>query len=128
MAGLTRALTKTFTAATAAVRARRIVKFDASDVNVVEAAAATDLSLGITTEIDAAIGEPIDVQLLGIGEVVAGAAYARGAKLTSDAQGRAIAAAPAAGANAQIIGIAMEAALAAGDIRPVLITQSVMQG
>lgn len=127
MAGLTRLLTKTFTAG-AAIPARTIVKFGADDLTVVPAAGATDLALGVTTEIDVVAGEPVDVQLTGISEGRAGAAFGRGVKLTSDAIGRLVAAAPAAGANVQIVGIAFEAATGAGDIRPVFLAPSVMQG
>ena len=126
MAGLSRGMAKAFLAE-AAVTKRRIVKFGAADNAVVMAAAAADTSFGVSTEIDAAIGQTVDIVLSDIADVEFGGTVTRGAKLTSDATGRAIAAAPAAGANVQIIGIALVSAVA-GDVGPVLIKQSVMQG
>jgi hypothetical protein len=114
--------------ADAAIPAYSLVKFGTSDKNVTGATAATDLVIGITGELPAALGERVDVTLIGIGFVVAGAATARGAKLTSDASSRAITAAPAAGSNVQVVGVGLEAAAAAGDVIRALISQSVMQG
>jgi hypothetical protein len=126
MAGLSRGMMKAFVAETAITR-RRIVKFGAADNAVVQAAAATDLGFGVASEIDAAIGQTCDVVLSDIADVEFGGAVTRGAKLTADAQGRAVAAAPAAGVNAQVIGLALVSAVA-GDVGPVLLKQSVMQG
>ncbi len=126
MAGLSRGMMKAFVAETAITR-RRIVKFGAADNAVVQAAAAADLSFGVSSEIDAAIGQTCDVVLSDIADVEFGGAVTRGAKLTADAQGRAVAAAPAAGANAQVIGVALVTAVL-GDVGPVLLKQSVMQG
>ena len=125
-AGLSTSLTKTFKAETA-VGKRLIVKFGSTDDFAVLAAASADTMFGISSEIDAAAGEPCDVHLNGIADVIFGGAVTRGAKLTADASGRAIAAAPAAGVNAQIIGIAMCSAVL-GDIGPVLIEQGALQG
>lgn len=111
----------------AAITSFRIVKFSAANT-VIQAAAATDLSIGLSNEVSPVAGERCDIVLTGIGYLEAGAAFALGAKLTSDAQGRGITAAPAAGANAQIAAIALEAATAAGDVVPVLLAQGVMQG
>lgn len=119
-------LTKSFTAG-AAVTKRRIVKFGANDGEVIQAAAATDLVLGVSTEVDSASGARCDVHLQGVVEVEAGASITRGTKVTSDANGKAVAAAPAAGTNNQILGIAMVTA-ASGDIIPVLLAQSTLQG
>ncbi|MGD9599926.1 MAG: capsid cement protein [Steroidobacteraceae bacterium] len=118
-------LSKTLIAG-AAVAARRIVKFGASDTAVLQAAAATDLSIGVA-DLGAASGEYCDVIVDGIALVEYGGNVTRGAKLTSDADGKAIAAAPAAGANAQVIGIAMLSGVA-GDIGSVRIAPSTMQG
>lgn len=114
--------------ATAAIAAYRIVKFGASDGDVTQAAASTDLSVGVNGRLAAAAaGDRIDIVRSGIAEVEYGGNVTRGAKLTSDADGKAIAAAPAAGVNAQIIGIA-EVSGVAGDIGSVFISPSVMQG
>lgn len=120
-------LVKKFTAS-GAVPANRIVKHGAADNLAAVAAASTDLLLGISqNKVDAADTEPVDVILQGLAPVKAGGSISRGAKVTSDASGQAIAAAPAAGSNAQVIGVAYEAA-SSGDIFRVLINQSVMQG
>lgn len=86
----THGLTKGYTA-TAAVAKRRIVKFGAADGTVAIAAAATDLLIGISSELDAAAGERCDVHMSGnIAEVDAGGTIARGASITSDASGKAV--------------------------------------
>ncbi|WP_288843468.1 capsid cement protein [uncultured Deefgea sp.] len=119
-------IVKNFTAG-AAIPACTLVKFSAAET-VVAATSSTDLIIGVTTDIPAAAGERCDVILEGIAFVNAGAVSALGARLTSDASGRVITAAPAVGVNAQVSGIAFDAALAAGDIIRVLLAPSVMQG
>lgn len=117
----------------AAIGANLIVKFGAADDTVSPAAAATDLLLGITNEIalsadDVTKGNMCDVTLCGIEQLKLGAAaVTRGQKLTSDANGKGITAAPAAGANVHVVGIALKSG-AAGDVIPVFIMPSVMQG
>lgn len=126
MAGLSPLLTKGFRAG-AAVPRRRIVKFGADNVSVLIGAAATDLLLGISAEIDADAGQPCDIHLQGIASVEFGGNVTRGDLLTSDANGRAVAVAPAAGANVRSIGIALASGVA-NDIGPCLISQSRPQG
>lgn len=118
-------LSKTLIAG-AAVAPRRIVKFGASDSAAVQAAASTDLSIGVS-DLGADSGEPFDVIVDGIGLVEYGGNVTRGQKLTADADGKAVAAAPAAGVNAQIIGIAMVSGVA-GDIGSVRIAPGTLQG
>lgn len=118
-------LTKSY-AAGGAIGANLIVKFSA-DYTVVVAGAATDLLIGVTTEIDAASGERVDIIHGGIADVKAGGTISRGALVTSDAAGKAVAAAPSAGVNNYVIGRALIAA-ADGDIVPVLLTPGIMQG
>lgn len=119
-------LFKNFTAA-AAIAAFRIVKLSAVDT-VVPAAAATDGLIGVNADVAPALGERCDVALQGIAFVEAGAAVALGAMVTSDAVGRGVTAAPVAGANVRVIGIALEPAVAAGDVIRVLLEAGVMQG
>lgn len=126
MSGPNPTLTKGLTAG-AAITKHRILKFDSSNGVAIHATAATDLLVGVAAEIGAASGDPIDVHMAGIALVEAGGVIARGAKVTSGAAGVAVAAAPAQGANAQIIGIAM-VTMASGDIAPVLLAPSTMQG
>lgn len=119
-------LLKSFIAA-AAIAAFRIVKFSGAGT-CIQTSAATDLSIGVCNEVSPLAGERFDAVLTGIAYVEAGAAFALGAEITSDAIGRGVTAAPAAGSNNRIVGIALEAASAAGDIVPVLLSQSVKQG
>ena len=110
-----------------AINAFRIVKFSAADT-VVLSAAATDSIVGVCNEVSPASGERCDIIMQGIAYVEAGAAIALGAPITSDASGRGVTAAPAAGVNNRILGIALEAATAAGDQIRVLIELGYMQG
>jgi hypothetical protein len=119
-------LTKSYRASTA-LAAYSIVKFGAADFDVAQAAAAADLSVGVTTEIAVAIDETADVVLAGLAEVKLGGAVTRGQKVTSDAAGLGVAAAPAAGANVHVVGVA-HASGVAGDIIPVHLSPGVMQG
>ncbi|ALL14268.1 capsid cement protein [Caulobacter henricii] len=120
-------LTKTFIAA-AAITKRRIVKFDAVDGQVLTAAAANDSLLGVSDmSADVTSGSRVEVRLNGVAEVEAGGTIARGAPVTSDATGRAVAAAPAAGVNNRIIGIAM-ASYVVGDVADVFLSQGSLQG
>ena len=105
-------LTKGYTATTA-IGARRLVKFGAADGAVVLAAAATDLIIGVSTDIAADAAERCDVLMVGnIGEVVAGGTVARGDLLTSNASGAAITTVTA---GNRYVGIA-EVSGVAGDI------------
>src|SRR4051794_25888097 len=91
-------LTKSYTAE-GAITANRIVKVGANDWGVLQGAAATDSLIGISTEIDAASGERIDVVHEGIADLKLGGTVARGALVTSDASGQGVAPAPAGGSN-----------------------------
>jgi hypothetical protein len=105
----------------------RIVKFNGPGV-VVTATAATDSLIGVSNEVSPASGERCDIVRIGIAYVEAGAAISQGAFVTADSVGRGVAAAPAAGVNNRIIGIAEEAATAAGDVIPVLLNFGSLQG
>ena len=120
-------LIKNFRAA-AAIAAFRIVKFDAADNDVVQAAAATDASIGVCVQPGgAASGARCDVALVGLAEVEFGGNVTRGGPVTADADGKAVAAAPAQGVNNRIIGYAMKSQ-ASGDIGSIRLAPSVMQG
>ena len=130
-----RTLIKSYTAA-AAVTVRRIVKFDATspNPNVQHAVAASDASVGVSNMSgegggsSTALGGRVDVVLSGVCEVEAGAAFSAGALLTADASGRGIVAAPGAGTNNRIVGIALQPAGAAGDIVQVNVNPMSFQG
>lgn len=114
--------------ADAAIGKYRIVKAGSADGYVAQGAAVGDLLIGVTSRVTAeAAGDRVDVIRSGIAEVEYGGAVTRGQKLTSDASGKAVAAAPAAGTNNQIIGVA-EVSGVLGDIGSVFIAPSVMQG
>lgn len=124
-------LTKSFKAS-AAISPNTVVKFGAADDTVSPAIAATDLLLGVANELgatatDVTNGSLMDVTLQGIAELKIGAAVTRGQKLTVNASGQGIPAAPAAGVNNYLIGIAMKSG-ATNDIIPVLLHQGVLQG
>lgn len=119
-------LFKNLTAGTG-IAAFRLVKLSAAET-VVPAAAATDSLIGVNGDVAPATGERCDVALAGIAFVEAGAAVALGAMVTSDAVGRGVTAAPAAGSNVRVIGVALDAATAAGDVIRVMLSAGVMQG
>ncbi len=123
---MNRLLEKNFTAG-AAIPAYRLVQFSAADT-VILAAAATNVLMGVNDDVAPASGERTDIIMAGICLIEAGAAFAINARITSDATGRAVAAAPATGVNNNCIGYAMEAAVAAGDLIRVLIAPHSFQG
>lgn len=126
MAGLTPILIKSFIAG-AAIPARTQVKFGAADDTVTFCTAATDFSIGVTTDLAVVPGETVDVIMLGVGEVVLGGAVVRGALITADATGKAIMAAAAAGANVRSLGLVMASGVL-NDIVPIALTPCSFQG
>ena len=125
-------LIKTFKAG-AEIAKYRIVKFDSDDDTVIQGAAATDALIGVAIQQGeagdpaAASGERLDVALSGVTEVEYGGSVTRGDLLTSDANGKAVAAAPATGANNRVIGVAMVSGVS-GDIGSVRIAPGEFQG
>lgn len=77
----------------AAVAPHRIVKHGGSDSEAIQAAAATDALIGVSDQLGAdASGDPLDVIRSDLGEVEYGGNVTRGNPLTSDADGKAVAA------------------------------------
>lgn len=109
----------------AAVAPYRIVKFGASDKVAIQAAAATDLLMGVSDQLGAGSGDPLDVVRSGLAEVEYGGNVERGQPLTADADGKAVAASPGTGATVQIIGHA-EVSGVDGDIGSVDIQRSAL--
>lgn len=106
----------------------RIVKFGSNDGEVVQGAAATDLLIGVVNIPAIAVtGNRVDVVRDGLVLVEFGGTVARGAVVTSDANGKAVAAAPATGVNNRIIGYA-EVSAVAGDIADILLEIGTLQG
>lgn len=114
--------------AEAAISGARIVKVGAADGNALTAAAVSDKIMGISVEdVDAASGESVDVVHDGIAALKLGGTVARGDLITTDASGQGVTAAPAAGTNNRIVGVALLSG-ASGDIVPVMISLGMMQG
>lgn len=105
----------------------RIVAWGASDYAVKQTAASTDKSIGVVEAFSAAAGERVDVVRSGLTPVEYGSAVTRGDPLTSDAQGRAVVAAPGAGVTAVVIGFA-EVSGVAGDIGFVNVVPQYIKG
>lgn len=103
--------------AEAAISAYRIVKVGAADGQVLTAAAATDLSIGVVENVAPAIGERCSVVMVGVAEITLGGTVARGAAVTSDASGRAV----TASAGNRRIGIALASGVV-GDVVEVLLS------
>ncbi len=85
--------------AEAAISANRVVTFGATDDNVLTAVAVTSTLIGIVEGVSPVLGERVDVVMTGIADLQIGGSVTRGAYITVDAQGRGVAAAPAAGVN-----------------------------
>jgi Uncharacterized conserved protein (DUF2190) len=119
-------LTKSYLAE-GAINPNRIVKVGAADYGVLQAAAVAGKLLGISTEIDAANSERVDVVQEGIADLTLGGTVARGDFLTTDAPGQGVTAAAAAGTNNQVICKALTSGVN-GDIIPVLVAPSMLQG
>jgi hypothetical protein len=114
--------------AEAAINPFRIVKFGSADKYVAQAAANSDLLIGVvvTTHPDVAFvaEERVDIVFSGITEVCYGGVVTRGDKLTSDANGKAVKLTDTmleAGA-CEMIGIALESGVS-GDIGSVFVMQ-----
>jgi hypothetical protein len=110
----------------AAITAYTIAKYGADDDTLLPGAAVSDLLIGVFQH-DALITTEVRVMLLGVTRVKIGGTVTRGNPITSDASGQGVVAAPATGVNNRIIGFAMASGVT-GDIIPVLLSQSVMQG
>ena len=110
-------LIKNYTAG-AAIAANSLVKLSA-DGTVITAALPTDAIIGVTTDIAAASGDPVDVVHIGITEVKAGGVIARGALFSADTAGLAATAAE----DDRAIGMAL-VTTAANDLFPAIIFPS----
>jgi hypothetical protein len=110
-----------------AINPYRLVRFSAAET-VVQAAAATESMFGVNTDLTIVSGERLEIMTQGIAWVEAGAAITSGALVTADSLGRGVTAAPAAGVNNRHVGIALDAAVAAGDQIRVLLSPGSVQG
>lgn len=113
--------------AEAAVAAYRLVKPGTADGNVVQAAAVGDAIIGVSGMVAGDLGKRVDIIHGDTAEVEFGGTVTRGDWLTSDANGKAVAAAPAAGTNNNVIGRALVSGVS-GDIGLCLIAPGRIQG
>lgn len=114
--------------ATVAIAAHTLMKFGAADGTVVPATDGSAFLVGVQSQLDCDVGDRASACMVGnIEDVRFGGNVTRGDPLTADAQGRAIKAAPAAGANVYCIGFA-EVSGVAGDIGTVIISPFALQG
>ena len=107
--------------ASGAIAPRRFVKFGASDSLVVQAGA-TDggAVVGVANELGGVDTQRVECFVADFCDVEYGGTIARGANVTSDAQGRAV----TAGAGAAYCGVAMVSGVV-GDIASIRITRGV---
>ena len=117
---MTPGLTKTYQAS-AAVAARRIVKFS-GDNQVAQASASGDDMIGVSDmSADVAQGGRVDVRRTGIAELELAGPIGRGKPVTADANGKGVLCNPGAGTSASYIGFLEAVDGAAGDIADVFI-------
>jgi len=120
-------LTENFEAG-AAISPYRIVKPGAADGEVIQAAAVGDALFGVSDSLGAdADGDRVDIITMGVAEVELGGTVTRGGLITSDANGKGVAAAPAVGVNNRVIGVARVSGVA-GDIIDVQLCPGQIQG
>lgn len=91
-----------------------------------KASGATAALIGVALY-DVAAGQTGTIQTHGVARVKLGGTVAAGDPITSDANGQGVAAAPAVGVNAYIVGVALEAGVS-GDLIDVLIAPGRIQG
>lgn len=127
MMGQTTGLEKSVKCTAALATAYLIAKFGADDDTLSQATASTEELVGVFQHTTSATGDEVRVMLDGITRVALGGTVTRGNYITSDANGKAIAAAPGAGVNAYIIGKSLASGVA-GDIIPVHLHQGRIQG
>jgi hypothetical protein len=114
--------------AVAAILAYHIVKPSGiNDGEVIPATSATDALIGVSQNIDVASGQPVDVIHDDSANLMLGGTVAFGDPITSDANACGVKAAPAAGTNNRIVGIALASGVV-NDIVPVRITLGTIQG
>jgi hypothetical protein len=112
----------------------RAVKFGTSNTQITSVTATTDQPIGVSQmtldSAKVATGKAtLDVRMIGLSRCIAGASFSRGVRLTIDNQGRVVAAAPGAGTNVGLVGLALSPASAAGDqVDVLLMIGSTFQG
>ena len=110
-------LTKSFKAE-AAILGHHIVTLGVASQSAVTASAVSEVLIGVSHNLDAAINTSADVVVAGTPMVKAGAAITKGSYVTTNASGEAIAVSVG---TDRTIGIALEGA-STGDLFPVLLS------
>lgn len=108
-----------------AIAARRLMIHGSEDGLAAQAAASTALLIGVSTDIAASDGKPVDAIRSGLALVEYGGTVTRGAPLTADAEGRAVAVSLPVAATTYVIGYA-EVSGVLGDIGSVHIAPAVL--
>lgn len=103
--------TMTFKAAAAVTKYEFVTIAGQSDGECADCSSAGEIAIGVAQQA-AAAGQAVRVCVLGVTKVNAGAAVTKGDTLQTDATARAIAATTA----DEVLGVAVEAAAAAGDV------------
>lgn len=127
MMGQTSGIEKSVKCTAALATAFLIAKFGADDDTLSQATASTEDLVGVFQHTTVAAGEEVRVMLSGVSRIKLGGTVARGALLTSDANGKAVAIGAAPGTNYNSIGRALASGVA-DDIIPVLLAPSRPQG
>lgn len=127
MMGQTSGLEKTPKCTAAILTAYLIAKFGADDDTLSQATASTENLIGVFQHTTSAAGDDVRVMLTGITRVKLGGTVTRGGLATSDANGKAVAAAPGSGVNASVIGRVLASGVA-DDIVPMLLGPGQIQG
>lgn len=108
-------LDKTYTAG-GTILPYRLLKFGTADTLMIQATAATDAIVGLSGQVGAVSGEPLDVTLVGVGEVTLGDTVTRGSQVTADSAGRAVTAA----SGNTVAGLVLKSGVV-GDVVPMLL-------
>lgn len=127
MIGATSGIEKSVKCTAAIAAAFLLAKPGADDDTFSQATASTEDLVGVFQHTTTVAGEEVRLMLTGITRVKLGGTVTRGNKLTSDANGKAVAIGAVAGTNYNSIGIAMASGVA-DDIIPMLIAQTRPQG
>jgi hypothetical protein len=127
MMGQTSGIEKTAKCTAAIATENLIAKFGADDDTLSQATASTEELVGVFQHTTANAGEAVRVMLSGITRVKLGGTVTRGGWGTSDANGKAVAAAPGAGVNAAVVGRFLASGVD-GDVVSLLLAPGRIQG
>lgn len=127
MIGATSGIEKSVKCTAAIATAFLIAKVGADDDTFSQATASTEDLVGVFQHTTTTAGDEVRVMLTGVSRVKLGGTVARGALLTSDANGKAVAIGAVGGTNYATIGRALASGVA-DDVVPALLSASRAQG